>query len=109
MTAQFPKSGDSRMNWRKAILLLAKVTGLHLASCNQQWEDSIALTNVNLVTMTDESVIEHQTVLVEGSKILAIGDSDALEIPGGTQVMDGKGAYLMPGLLAAPKLKTNER
>ncbi|MEJ2304724.1 MAG: hypothetical protein P8Y14_24640, partial [Anaerolineales bacterium] len=86
------------MNYRKAVLLLTIVTGLHLASCNQQQEDSIAFTNVNLVTMTDQSVIEHQAVLVEGSKIVAIGDTDALEIPGGTQVMDGQGAYLMPGL-----------
>lgn len=41
------------MNWRKAVLLLTVVTGLHLASCDQQREDSIAFTNVNLVTMTN--------------------------------------------------------
>jgi hypothetical protein len=86
------------MNWRKPVLLLTIITGLHLASCNQQQADSIAFTNVNLVTMIDESVIEHQAVLVEGSKIVAIGDSDALEIPEATQVMDGQGAFLMPGL-----------
>jgi hypothetical protein len=48
--------------------------------------------------MTSEKNIENQTVLVKGSKIIAIGDSDTLQIPGGAQIIDGKGAYLMPGL-----------
>jgi len=35
---------------------------------------------------------------VEGSEIIAIGDSEILEIPAGAHVINGKGAYLMPGL-----------
>jgi len=58
----------------------------------------IAFVNVNLVPMTSDRVIENQTVLVEGSKIVVVGDSDAIQIPGDTQVIDGKGVYLMPGL-----------
>ncbi|MEJ2352595.1 MAG: hypothetical protein P8Y03_22645, partial [Anaerolineales bacterium] len=86
------------MNWRKPVLLLAILISLPIASCSQKSEDSFAFTNVNLVTMTDESVIELQTVLVHSSKIVAIGDSDVLEIPEGTQLIDGQGAFLVPGL-----------
>jgi hypothetical protein len=57
-----------------------------------------AFTDVNLVPMTGEKIIRDQTVLVEGTKIVAIGASDALGIPQGTPVIDGAGAYLMPGL-----------
>jgi len=57
-----------------------------------------AFTDVNVVPMTGERVVRNQTVLVEGTRIAAIGNSDTLLIPEGTQVIDGNGAYLMPGL-----------
>lgn len=48
--------------------------------------------------MTGERIVRNQTVLVEGAKIVAIGNSDTLLIPEGTQVINGNGVYLMPGL-----------
>ena len=69
-----------------------------LASCSKNLEPYTAFTNVNLVPMTGEKIIENQTVLIEGTKIVAIGGSDALRIPEGARVIDGNGAYLMPGL-----------
>ncbi len=76
------------------VVLLA----LLLVSCSKKSEEHTAFTNVNLVPMTGEKIIENQTVLVKGAKIVAIGGSDALRIPKGTHVIDGNGAYLMPGL-----------
>ena len=69
-----------------------------LASCSKKSAKITAFTNVNLVPMIGEKIIENQTVLIEGTKIVAIGGSDALRIPEGAQVIDGNGAYLMPGL-----------
>ena len=69
-----------------------------LTSCSKNLEPYTAFTNVNLVPMTGEKIIENQTVLIEGMKIVAIGGSDALRIPEGARVIDGNGAYLMPGL-----------
>ena len=87
------------MNLRKVSLLLVVALFANLLTCcNQGSEELIAFTHVNLIPMTSERVIENQTVLIAGSKIIAIGDSDAVQIPGGTQVIDGNGAYLMPGL-----------
>jgi imidazolonepropionase-like amidohydrolase len=76
-----------------AILIYTWTSG-----CNQNPEQTIAFTNVNLVPMTSEMVAENQTVLVRGSKIVAIGVSDEVKIPRGSQVIVGQGAYLMPGL-----------
>jgi imidazolonepropionase-like amidohydrolase len=66
---------------------------------NQGAEKMIAFTHVNLIPMTSEKTIPDQTVLVNGSEIVAIGDSDALKIPRGAHGIDGKGVYLMPGLV----------
>ncbi len=48
--------------------------------------------------MTAEKIIEHQTVLVKGDRIFKIAPADIMEIPQIATVIDGKGAYLMPGL-----------
>ena len=75
-------------------LLLALI----LVSCSANPREVIAFTHVHLVPMTGERVIEDQTVLINGGMIAAIGDADALHVPDGAQVIDGQGAYLMPGL-----------
>jgi len=76
------------------VILLA----LSLMSCGSKPQEVTAFTDVSLVPMTSETVIEHQTVLIERARIVAVGDSDALSIPEGAHVIDGNGAYLMPGL-----------
>ncbi len=54
--------------------------------------------NVNLLPMTAEKIVDHQTVLVKGDRIFEIGPVDKIEIPQKATVIDGRGAYLMPGL-----------
>ena len=82
----------------KKFLSLIILLALLLMSCSNKSEKITAFTNVNLVPMTGEKIIENQTVLVKGAKIAAIGASDAVRIPEGAQVIDGNGAYLMPRL-----------
>ena len=48
--------------------------------------------------MTDEKVIKNQTVLVKGKRIFEIGPSERIALPQNATVIDGTGAYLMPGL-----------
>jgi hypothetical protein len=80
------------------VILSTVLISTWVSGCNQNQEPIIAFTNVNLIPMTSETVIEDQTVLVKGSEIIDIGGSNELKIPRGAQVIDGKGAYLMPGL-----------
>ena len=61
-------------------------------------EKITAFKNTNLVPMTDEKIIENQTVLVKGDRIFAIGPANQVEIPPDAKVIEGQGAYLMPGL-----------
>jgi imidazolonepropionase-like amidohydrolase len=48
--------------------------------------------------MTNETVLENQTVIVEGDLITTIGPVNEVIISEGAEVIDGKGGYLMPGL-----------
>jgi imidazolonepropionase-like amidohydrolase len=81
-----------------ALYLVAAWFAFVLTGCGQGLEGLIAITHVNLVPMTSETILEDQTVLVSGSKIIAIGNFEEIQVPENTQVIDGEGAYLMPGL-----------
>jgi imidazolonepropionase-like amidohydrolase len=59
----------------------------------------VGFESVNLVPMDGERVMENQTVIVRDGLIEAIGDSDKTPIPEGAMVIDGRGQYLMPGLV----------
>jgi hypothetical protein len=61
-------------------------------------EEVTAFKNVNLVPMTEEKIVKAQTVLVKGDRIFKIGPSNQTKIPRNATVIDGRGAYLVPGL-----------
>lgn len=55
-----------------------------------------AFVHVNIVPMDRERVLKDQTVIVRDGRILSIGRK--LAVPDTTQVIDGRGAWLSPGL-----------
>jgi len=57
-----------------------------------------AFIHVNVIPMTQEIILEDQTVLIAGDRILAIGPTNRVFIPPEGEIIDGDGAYLMPGL-----------
>lgn len=57
-----------------------------------------AFVNVRVIPMDTERVLEDQTVLVDGDRIMAVGPSASVDIPGNATVIRGRGRYLMPGL-----------
>ena len=65
-------------------------------SCSK--DEITAFRNVNLVPMTDEKIVKNQTVLVKGKRIIEICLSNDIVIPENSKLIDGSGAYLMPGL-----------
>jgi imidazolonepropionase-like amidohydrolase len=69
-----------------------------LPSPDQKSEEVIAFQNVNLVPMTYEKIVKNQTVLVKGKRIVEIGSSKTVPVPANSKLIDGTGAYLMPGL-----------
>ena len=81
-------------------------------------DDSVvAFIDVNVVPMSRDGVLEHQTVIVRGGRITEMGPAARLRAPAGAITVDGRGKYLMPGLAemhghlpspnAAPELTEN--
>lgn len=60
-------------------------------------ENSIVFTNVNVLTMTDNTVLENRTVIIEGDRITQIIEG-SVSTPESATVINGTGKYLMPGL-----------
>jgi imidazolonepropionase-like amidohydrolase len=60
-------------------------------------DDTTVINNVHVVTMNGDRVREAQTVVVKGDRIVSV-DRRKVKMPDGTEVIDGTGKYLMPGL-----------
>jgi len=60
--------------------------------------DVAAFFNVNVIPMSDERVIEQQTVIVQDGIIGRIGHVDEVPVPEGARVIDGTDRFLIPGL-----------
>jgi len=78
-------------------LILFLFAGCKIAS-NLDDSQLIAISNVNLVPMTEEVILENQTVLINEAQIAEIGSSEDINIPKNAVIIDGAGVYLMPGL-----------
>ena len=60
---------------------------------------TIAFTNVNVIPMDKERVLMDQTVIVKDGMIVQVGDAGKVKVPKDAQQIDGRGKYLIPGLM----------
>lgn len=61
---------------------------------------TMAIRDVNLLPMSEgPELIEHQTVVISGGEIVAMGPRDSVVLPDDAVIVDGRGRYLMPGLI----------
>ena len=58
---------------------------------------TIAITHVNVVPMTSDTVLADRSVLVRDGRIVEVQPSTTLRVPAGARVIDGRGRYLVPG------------
>jgi len=58
-----------------------------------------AFTNVTIVPMDVEHTVPSQTVLVRQGRIIGIGPAESIRIPRDALSIDGRGRYLVPGLV----------
>lgn len=62
-------------------------------------EGRIAFTNVRIITMKGDEVIESGTIVVKDNRIETIGKSGDITIPSDAKVFDLKGHTVMPGIV----------
>jgi len=86
-----------------SIFLIVIVVGYifaQAASDNQFAANAVfAFVNVNVVPMDGERVVPNQTVVVRNGRIAAMGSAKRVSVPKGAVRIDGRGQYLMPGLV----------
>ena len=59
----------------------------------------IAIVDVRILPMNGSDPRDHQAVLIEGERIAWVGAAEALDLPPGAVVIEGRGRTLMPGLV----------
>jgi tetratricopeptide (TPR) repeat protein len=61
----------------------------------------IAFLHVNVIPMNRNIVLQDQTVVTQGDRIVQIGDFKSVKVPPKAQRIDANGKYLIPGLVDA--------
>ena len=61
----------------------------------------VAFVGGKVITMEAEQIIENGVVVVEGNKIIAVGQQGQVDIPSDAKVIDITGKSIMPGLIDA--------
>jgi imidazolonepropionase-like amidohydrolase len=59
----------------------------------------LAITDVNVIPMDSERVLRGQTVLIRAGRIASVAAAAELGAEAGTPTIDGRGLYLLPGLI----------
>ena len=61
-------------------------------------DTTVAFVDVTVIPMNRQQELPHQTVVVQGGRISAMGSSGRVKVPGGSGRIDGRGKFLIPGL-----------
>jgi imidazolonepropionase-like amidohydrolase len=83
---------------RSHILFICLFFSIQISLSALSADPKIAITNVNIIPMDTERVIEDQTVIIENGIIKEIGAANRVNLPDNSLQIDGSGKYLIPGL-----------
>ena len=61
-------------------------------------QTAVAFTHVKLFDADNQKFLTDQTVVVSGTKIVAVGAAGSVKVPAGAKMVDGVGKTLLPGL-----------
>jgi dihydroorotase-like cyclic amidohydrolase len=84
---------------RLAIVAVSASLGGKLCWAATPIPSSVAITNVSVFDSVNEQMLPSQSVVIEGGRIRAVGP--AVPIPQGALEIDGRGQFLIPGLIDA--------
>jgi hypothetical protein len=73
-------------------LALLGALSVHLSAA------TVVVENVTVVEVASGTLRPHQTAVIEGERIVAIGTQGSVKLPANARVVDGAGRFLSPGL-----------
>jgi imidazolonepropionase-like amidohydrolase len=65
---------------------------------SQRHEDAIAFVGATVINTTGKATIANATIVIRGSKIIAVGPTNKVKVPGDARRIDVTGKYIIPGL-----------
>jgi cytosine/adenosine deaminase-related metal-dependent hydrolase len=82
-----------------ALCLILLASTLAFSQTSPLDSKTVAFLNVNVIPMDRERVLSDQTVVVRNGLIAEVGDARRVRVPKDAQRIDGKGKFLIPGLV----------
>src|ERR1700682_3584302 len=89
---------------RLALLFVGTLLGAallpHRAAAQQHWslEDTLVITDVNIIDVRTGEIRADQIVILERNRILAVGSRKDTRYPRNAPSVNARGGYLIPGL-----------
>ncbi len=83
----------------KSVGAFVSLTLMMVCGCSRPAPGTLAITHVTLIDGTGAASQENMTVVVADRKIAGIFPSASAEIPRGSQILDARGKFLIPGLV----------
>ncbi len=77
------------------------LAGLMLLVAAATGAQPVAIVDVTVIPMNRETALAHQTVMVQGERIVSVGPAGSTRVPDDAVIIDGSGRYLVPGLTDA--------
>src|SRR5262249_42931686 len=83
---------------RRIMVAALLLTSLPTHYGGQETSAPTVLHHVTVIN-ADSAPLSDMTIVITGSRIAAIGRADATTIPAGAQIVDGRGKFVIPGLM----------
>ena len=80
-------------------VLLSIICAWSASLQSQQSGGPVVLRNIRVVDGTGSAALPNQTIVIDGAKISAVGDSSRVQIPRGAREVDLAGHTALPGLV----------
>jgi cytosine/adenosine deaminase-related metal-dependent hydrolase len=72
-----------------------------LVDAQQQQGAITVIQGATIITGTGSPVIRNGAIVIDGGRIQSIGPRNEVRVPGNAQVVDGRGKWVIPGLIDA--------
>jgi imidazolonepropionase-like amidohydrolase len=93
--------GLVKYSFARAVFLTILFTAMFGRESSAQTPQKVAMVGGMLITGVDEPPIHHAAVLIEGNRIVQVGNMESVKIPPDATVIDTSGQTMLPGLIDA--------
>ena len=103
MNLASPHSSGTRSSHRARIgavcLCLGVIAATQAIRAQAVSSNSVVIRDASLIDVRTGEISPHRTVVIEGRRIVRIGPAAAIKPPAKAHIIDGRGKYLIPGLI----------